>query len=91
MKKDPIEAFEWLFEEFRLYCYNQTTWLRVREVLREAEALREELHTDRLLTNRIIEVARDIRDIIYGSNQLFPKAELDDALDEYDNLLETSD
>ena len=91
MKKDPIEAFEWLLEEFRLYCYNQTTWLRVREVLSEAETLRQELHTNRLLTNRIIEVARDILEIIYGADRAFPKGELDDALDEYDNLLETSD
>ena len=42
MKKDPIEAFEWLITEFRRYTRNEITWVQVREILREAEALRDQ-------------------------------------------------
>lgn len=41
MKKDPIDAFAWLLTEFRRYTENRTTWLDVRRVLHEAEALRD--------------------------------------------------
>jgi hypothetical protein len=91
MKRDPIEAFAWLIEQFRQYTQNQTTWLEVREVLREAEEQRDALRAEQILTGRIIELARDIRDIVFGGAQMLPKAELDDALTEYDSLIETSD
>ena len=91
MKRDAIEAFAWLIEQFRQYTHNQTTWLEVREILREAEERRDALRAEQILTGRIIELARDILEIIYGADRAFPKGELDDALDEYDSLIETSD
>jgi hypothetical protein len=46
MDKNPIDAFNWLVEQFRLYASNRITWLQVREVLREAEILCERYKTD---------------------------------------------
>ena len=39
--RDPIAAFDWLITEFRRYTRNEINWVEVREVLVEAEALRE--------------------------------------------------
>ena len=90
MTKDPIEAFEWLVEQFRQYTCNQQTWMQTREVLRDAEALRDAFQAEQAVTKRIIEAARDISEIMHCASQSFPSAQLDGALREYDSLVEKS-
>jgi hypothetical protein len=36
---EPIDAFEWLLREFRRYSHGETTWLSLREVFTQADAI----------------------------------------------------
>jgi hypothetical protein len=57
--KEPLDAFNWLLDQFRGYTYNKLSWIDVRTVLANAYALRQKYEAA-----KVIEIDIEVKEII---------------------------
>jgi len=75
----PIEAFDWLLERFRRYSRNQLTWRDARQMLGEAETLKE--HYRQFVTRDIDEA--QIEKFVLNLRATLATSRLGDCTDDY--------